>query len=300
MKKLFKPVVKLVALLGGLLRTIWNGKKCIIKTEERETAQRLNLKKNTITGGTVLTLLLSAFGIYSAVTPSDLDRLQTAMKNSFDRVEQLDYLALNADSVAMTAEELEIYYMRGKCKLLLSLINESNKALSEFNEIDYDENDSTIQLVIKTYNSYFAMLYHTRGVISELLCFKNSRNTKPLINALTDLTMTSIMGDTLKSNFVNDHRYHHAVADSVFDARIEVAAYKNNKAAEKYIEYLKKSDFGRETYNRSSKKDKIKMTEKILKSDELIGYNLATYHFIDVFYEYLIALQLNCKYDNKD
>ena len=40
MKKIFKPVVKLVALLGGLLRTIWNGKKCIIKTEERETAQQ--------------------------------------------------------------------------------------------------------------------------------------------------------------------------------------------------------------------------------------------------------------------
>ena len=125
------PLIKLVQWFGKLLRILWNRQSVGKGSSASEN------KKNGLIGTGAIGIALSVIGIIYSVTPSDINQLETTMQQSFEKMEQLDYLVGSVeDSISRNA------FLRGEAKLVSSMLREEFDC---YNRLDFSAfNDSLI------------------------------------------------------------------------------------------------------------------------------------------------------------
>ena len=128
MRKIFMPLVRVVQWFGRMLRLLWNRRSVGKSSPSNE------MKTDTKVGTGALGIILTVVGIITAVTPSDMQQLETTMQQSFEKMEQLDYLAGPIEDSANYNAVL-----RGKAKFVSSMLREEFDYFNQLNFSAFDD-----------------------------------------------------------------------------------------------------------------------------------------------------------------
>lgn len=252
MKRVFMPLVRLVQWFGRMLRLLWNRRSVGKNSPTSET------KTDTIVGTGALGIILTVVGIITAVTPSDMQRLETTMQQSFEKMEQLDYLAGPiGDSANYNA------VLRGKAKLVSSMLREDFDC---FNQLDFSVFDDS------------QIMHYCTHVIA------GYGNTHSLMTSFEKEAAAFLFND-IETNYTY----------SIYYVHFSQLVHERKELSKKLGEERKQMEEELGTIAKSkmvNKKKVAKICKQCVNSKTAIQYNQICFEEINLLYDCLVAMQL--------